>query len=137
MKESKYSGEDDNFDRKLTIFNNFCNRVNIPQVVKIKAFLIILYGIAFNFYYKNKATYITFNSIYNTIYNYFKGLEYKRGVLIKWNAITLKTVIIKNEGKSIGDCLQLLLNNLRHLQYGLNANLYNNDFLYNKLIVAC
>jgi hypothetical protein len=96
----------------------------------------MLYGITLNFYYRNKATYITFNGIYNAIYNYFKGLEYKRGVLTKWNAITLKIVIVKSEGKSIEDCLQLLLNNLRHLQYSLNANLRNNDFLYNKLIVA-
>ena len=97
----------------------------------------MLCGITLNFYYKNKATYTTFNGIYNTIYNHFKGLEYKRGVLTKWNAITLKIVIIKSEGKSTEDCLQLLLNDLRHLQHGLNANLRNNDFLYNKLIVAC
>ena len=75
----------------------------------------MLCGITFNFYYKNKATYTTFNSICNTIHNHFKGPEYKRGVLIKWNAITLKTVIIKSEGKSIEDYLQLLLNDLRHL----------------------
>ena len=81
--ESKYSGEDDNFDRKLTIFNDLCNRVGIPQEAKIKGFLTMLRGITFNFYYKNKATYTTFNSIYNAIYNHFKGLEYKRGVLIK------------------------------------------------------
>ena len=43
----------------------------------------MLYSIAFNFYYGNKATYITFNNIYNTIYNHFKGPEYKRGVLTK------------------------------------------------------
>ena len=96
----------------------------------------MLYSITLNFYYKNKVTYTTFNNIYNAIYNYFKGLEYKYGILIKWNAITLKTVIIKSEGKSIEDCLQLLLNNLRYLQHGFNANLYNNNFLYNKLIVA-
>ena len=65
----------------------------------------MLYGITLNFYYKNKATYITFNSIYNTIYNHFKGLEYKCRVLIKWKAITFKTVIIKNEGTSTKDCL--------------------------------
>ena len=97
----------------------------------------MLRGIALNFYYKNKATYTIFNSIYNAIYNYFKGLEYKRGILTKWNAITLKTVMIKSKGKSIEDCLQLLLNNLCHLQHNLNANLCNNDFLHNKLIVAC
>ena len=65
----------------------------------------MLRSITLNFYYRNKATYTTFNSIYNAIRNYFKGLEYKRGVLIKWNAITLKTVIIKSEGKSTEDCL--------------------------------
>ena len=39
----------------------------------------MLRSITLNFYYKNKATYITFNDIYNAIRNYFKGLEYKRG----------------------------------------------------------
>ena len=81
--ESKYSKENNNFNYKLTIFNNFYNKVNIPQVVKIKGFLIMLRGIALNFYYKNKATYVTFNSIYNAIYNYFKGLEYKYKILTK------------------------------------------------------
>jgi hypothetical protein len=103
--ESKYSKEDNNFNYKFPIFNNFYNRVNIPQAAKIKGFLIILYSITLDFYYKNKVTYITFNSIYNTIYNYFKGLEYKHKVLIKWNAITLKTVIIKNKSKFIEDYL--------------------------------
>ena len=97
----------------------------------------MLRSITLNFYYGNKATYTTFNSICNAICNYFEGLEYKRRILIKWNAIILKTVIIKSKGKPIEDCLQLLLNDLRHLQYSLNANLRNNDFLYNKLIVAC
>jgi hypothetical protein len=81
--ESKYSRENDNFNRKLTIFNDLCDRVDIPQAVKIKGFLIMLRGIALDFYYKNKAIYITFDSICNAIRNYFKGLEYKCGVLIK------------------------------------------------------
>ena len=137
IEESKYSREDNNFDCKLTIFNDLYNRIDIPQEAKIKGFLTMLYSIALDFYYKNKATYTTFNDICNAIRNYFKGLEYKHGVLIKWNAITLKTIIIKNKGKSTGDCLQLLLNNLCHLQHGLDANLCNNNFLYNKLIIAC
>ena len=65
----------------------------------------MLYSITLNFYYENKVTYTTFNSIYNAVRNYFKGLKYKYGILIKWNTITLKTVIIKNKSKSIGDCL--------------------------------
>ena len=75
----------------------------------------MLCGITFNFYYKNKATYTTFNGICNAIHNHFEGLEYKHKILIKWNAITLKTVMIKSKGKSIKDYLQLLLNNLYYL----------------------
>ena len=81
--ESKYSGEDNNFDYKLMIFNDLYDRVGIPQEVKIKGFLTMLRSITFNFYYKNKATYTTFNSICNAIYNHFKGLKYKHRVLIK------------------------------------------------------
>ena len=65
----------------------------------------MLNNITLNIYYRNKATYITFNSIYNTIYNHFKGLEYKYKILIKWNTITLKIVIIKSKNKSIKNCL--------------------------------
>ena len=83
MEESKYSKKDDNFDCKLTIFNDLCNRVNILQEVKIKGFLIMLYSITLNFYYGNKAIYTTFNSICNAIYNHFKGLKYKCRILIK------------------------------------------------------
>ena len=97
----------------------------------------MLCGITLDFYYENKATYTTFDSICNVIHNYFKGPEYKRRILIKWNAITLKTVMTKSKDKPTEDCLQLLLNDLRHLQHGLDTNLCNDDFLYNKLIVAC
>jgi hypothetical protein len=83
MEESKYSKENNNFNCKLTIFNDLCDRVNILQEAKIKGFLIMLHSIALDFYYKNKATYITFNGICNAIHNHFKGPEYKRGVLTK------------------------------------------------------
>src|SRR6266568_7503297 len=106
-------------------------------MIKIKGFLTMLCGITFNFYYKNKATYTTFNGICNAIHNHFKGLEYKYRVLTKWNAIIFKMVIIKNKGKSTKDYLQLLFNNLYYLQYNLNTNFYNDDFLHNKLIVIC
>ena len=102
IKESKYNGEDDNFNRKFMIFNNLYNKVKIPQEAKIKCFLMMLYNITFNFYYKNKVTYTTFNSIYNIIYNHFKGPKYKYGILTKWNVIILKTVIIKSKGKPRG-----------------------------------
>jgi len=30
MEDNKYSGEDDNFNFKLTIFYNLCSRANVP-----------------------------------------------------------------------------------------------------------
>ena len=42
----------------------------------------------------------------------------------------------KNTEKSTVECLQILIKDLRHLQYGLNIKLRTDDFLYNKLITA-
>jgi len=37
----------------------------------------------------------------------------------------------------MADCLQLLLNKLRHLQHRLDINLRTDAFIHNKLIIAC
>lgn len=36
--EMKYSGENDNFDYKLVIFNDFCDRADVPEAAKAKAY---------------------------------------------------------------------------------------------------
>jgi hypothetical protein len=41
-----------------------------------------------------------------------------------------------NEDKSIDECLQLLIKELRHLQHGLGSVLRIDDFIHNKLISA-
>jgi len=51
--DNKYSGEDDNFNFKLTIFYNLCSRADAPQEAKVKACPIILRGLALNHYYTN------------------------------------------------------------------------------------
>jgi hypothetical protein len=52
-KESKYRGNRDSFDFKLTIFYNIYRHINIPYKAKAKAFPIILKGLALNFFYLN------------------------------------------------------------------------------------
>ena len=52
-KESKYGGNRDSFNFKLTIFYNIYRRANIPYKAKAKAFPIILKGLALNFFYSN------------------------------------------------------------------------------------
>ncbi len=42
-----------------------------------------------------------------------------------------------NESKSVEECLQLLIKQLRHLQHDLNSELRSKKFIHNKLINAC
>ncbi len=46
-------------------------------------------------------------------------------------------MMTSNEEKSIEECLQLLIKNLRHLQHDLNFELRSKKFIHNKLINAC
>ena len=136
-KESKYGGNKNSFDFKLAIFYNIYGCTDVLYKAKAKVFFIMLKGLALNFFYLNNTiNKLSFQDICSTIQTYFKGLKYKRGVLVYWNAISLKSIMDKSEGKLTADYLQLLFNKLHHLQYRLNINLYTNVFIYNKLIVA-
>ena len=53
IEESKYGGDRDSFDFKLTIFYNIYGHANVPHEAKAKAFPIILKGLALDFYYLN------------------------------------------------------------------------------------
>ena len=53
IKESKYRGNRDSFNFKLTIFYNIYRHVNILYKAKAKAFPIMLKGLVLNFFYLN------------------------------------------------------------------------------------
>ena len=52
-KESKYKGDRNSFNFKLTIFYNIYRRADVPHKAKAKAFPIMLKGLALNFFYLN------------------------------------------------------------------------------------
>src|SRR6202041_2790839 len=82
--ESKYSGENDNFDFKLTIFTDLCQKADIPKQEFSQAYSTMLRGLALNYYYTNLKSNpfgVPFDKLYKATYNYFKGLEYKRNIL--------------------------------------------------------
>ena len=82
-KESKYRGNKDNFNFKLAIFYNIYRRANILYKTKAKAFPIMLKGLILNFFYLNNTiNKLSFQDICNAIQTYFKGLKYKRGILV-------------------------------------------------------
>ena len=140
--EAKYSGENDSFDFKLTVFHDMCARADVPPGAKLKALPTMLKGLALDYYYSNVSSSripVTFDGACYAIQAYFEGAEYRRSVLSRWNGITLKSVVGKteNEGKSMEECLQLLIKDLRHLQHGLDPEFRTDKFIHNKLINAC
>ena len=138
--EAKYSGRNDSFTFKLAIFHDICSRADVPREAKMKAFPTMLKGLALDYYYSNISTStvaMNFDQVCNSIWNYFEGAEYKQSVLSKWNELTLKSVISKSEGKPIEECLEKFIDELRHLQHGLDPELRTDSFIYNKLINAC
>ena len=138
--EQKYSGsgEDENLDHKLTIFYDLCSRVDLPQELYVKAFPTILKGLAQDHFYNNQLSQRTVEDICNNLHNLFEGPRYHRKNLDKWNGVTLALVIAKTENanKTTYKYLQLLINTLRKLQYGLAPDLQSTRFLHNKLVTA-
>jgi hypothetical protein len=139
--EAKYSDENDSFSFKLTIFHDMCDRADVLQSAKLRAFSIMLKDLTFDYYYSNMfisiIIVITFDEVCFSMRNYFEDVEYKRNILFKWNNLTLKSVMTSNEDKSVEECLQLLIKQLRHLQHDLNSELRSKKFIHNKLINAC
>jgi hypothetical protein len=71
-KKSKYNRENDNFDYKLTIFHNLCDRADVLLKAKTKGLPIMLRGLALRQYYLNiniKGTLtLTFDDLCNLTY---------------------------------------------------------------------
>jgi hypothetical protein len=81
--ESKYRSNRDSFNFKLIIFHNIYKCADVPYKAKAKAFPIILKGLALDFFYLNNTiNKSSFQDICSAVWTYFKGLEYKRGILV-------------------------------------------------------
>jgi hypothetical protein len=83
--EAKYSDENDSFSFKLTIFHDMCDRANVLQSAKLKAFFIMLKDLTLDYYYSNMSTdiFIIFDEVCFSMRNYFENAEYRRDILFK------------------------------------------------------
>jgi hypothetical protein len=135
--EQKYNGTNSSFDHKLTIFLDICQRVELPQTALMKAFPTMLKGLALDHFYSNQLPQRSYTEACANIRNFFEGPGYHRCNLDKWNSITLASISAGNPDKSTFENIQLLINQLRQLQYGLTPALRNVEFLHNKLVTAC
>ena len=81
--EVKYSGENDNFDFKLTIFTDLYQKADILKQEFSQAYSTILRGLVLNYYYtnlKSNPLSVSFDKLYESIRNYFEESEYKRDI---------------------------------------------------------
>jgi actin-related protein len=83
--ETKYSDENDSFSYKLTIFHDMCDRVNVSQSAKLKAFSTMLKDLTLDYYYSNMSIdiLIIFDEVCFSMRNYFEDVEYRRDILFK------------------------------------------------------
>jgi hypothetical protein len=81
--DQKYSGISGNFDFKLIIFYNICERVDILEKAYPKTLLLILQGLALDYYYNTKLAILTFKDACKSLYNFFGGPSFKHKSLNK------------------------------------------------------
>ncbi|RKF77660.1 hypothetical protein GcM1_217026 [Golovinomyces cichoracearum] len=112
--DQKYDGTNGSFDLKLIIFRSICDRVELPEQALAKAFPVMLKGLALNQYFNDQLS--------------------NRN---EWNSIDLESTTLANPGKTIFEVIQLLINKLRDIQYGLSPSLRTPEFFHDKLIMAC
>jgi hypothetical protein len=79
----KYDRTNGNFDHKLTIFEDVCQRVDLLKEVFIRAFPTMLKGLVQDLYYNTYMSKLTYVDAYNKIRNFFEGLKYQRSNLVK------------------------------------------------------
>ena len=140
--EEKYSGGNDNFDQKLLIFNDNCDAAGILPSMRHRAYPRMLRGLAKDHYFSNlqkSPQKLNLEQLCVATRNYFEGEEYRRRMLEKWNTLTLRKVISRpeNSSKTTTECLELLILELRRIQYGLDPDLRTEKLLHNKMINAC
>jgi hypothetical protein len=67
--------------------------------------------ISTNHYYVNIISWdtndITFDQICKIMKSYFESVEFKKAILVKFNAMILKKMITKNQEKFMKECLQM------------------------------
>ena len=137
--KQKYGGSADSFDFKLTIFYDLCTKAGIPQTMYPDAFSTMLKDDALDYYYdtvNNKG--LSFEDMRKSIQTHFETHEHKQALMTKWNSASLKETIFEHgDGKSLEECLDTLIKQLRDIQRGLPPEYRTEGSLRDRLINAC
>lgn len=116
--EQKYAGTPlESFELKFKVFTDFCNTITIPVDQQNNAFKFMLKDAALQYYHTifNSENLPDISTLYKAIKSNFEGKEYQQSMLVKWNEMSLKTVLKDSESTDVEIALNTLITNLPHI----------------------
>ena len=120
----KFNGEGSgSLNSKLNIFHITCYNAGLPKGELLRAFPIMLKGLARDHFYAHSLYTRTYNKAVSHLRGLFKGPEFQRTNLDKWNITNLLSIILENPRKSVMESLQILVTKLRNLKGSLTLGL--------------
>lgn len=137
--ELRYKGLKDSFQRKARIFYGYCRQSGLPANPESyrEAMPHMLRDLALAYYWDNIDLWIAQSKDPALeIEARFETPEHKRSAQSDWSAISLDSTIRSNPGKSISECLNLMITELQDLFYCLPDELQNQTYWHMKLIEA-
>lgn len=139
QESEKYSGRGDIFNYHFSIFMANCGKAGIPRLGLTAAFSTMLKDDALKWYYGNAPRLLTMDlpAICTAIKQNFEGREYDIALQKEWNAITLQQYVDRNKGKTLVECLDMMISRLRILQMGMFTTGEDEHIMSNKLVTAC
>lgn len=137
--DMKYTGKTDAFDYKFGIFMATCSKAGIPGNALSAAFSFMLKDDALHFYFNNQHFFASMDitSLCSAFKANSEGREHRMNLLSEWNNTNLWNTINANPGKTLTECLDMMISRLRMLQHGLEKNLQVDSFIHNKLVTTC
>lgn len=136
--EDRYNGkENDNFEHKVWIFKERCDQNAIDEVERSKAFSIMLYGHALQFYFDElQGKRLTVDQLCDGMRKRFLTEEHTRAILHEWESIKLQSIMSRNGEKKPIECLEILVALLQDIHSGLSKEYCNEVILRSKLLNA-
>ncbi len=105
-KKDKFSDTDNNFDYKVMIFYDKCRRVELSSHAYIQSVSVMLSSQALYYYYSNQLQLShDFFDFCISIKNAFEKSEWQRRNLIRWQIISISSVVAINQSVSLSECL--------------------------------
>lgn len=107
----------------------------VDMAEKPKALLIMLEGRALQYYYDHlQGKLVNLDDLCGSIRRRLLSEEHTRGIMRKWDYITLESIMSENGGKKATVRLDSLVASLEDIQSGLTKNYHKEIFLKNELL---